>query len=193
MNPDNKVHDLIDKRWSPRAFDSRPAEAEKLMRIFEAARRSPSSFNEQPWRYLVGIQGQGETWNKIFSVLTESNQKWTKFAPVIGIIVAKSDFSKNGKPNKHKFYDAGQSAAFLTLQATAEGLYVHQMAGFSADKASEVFKIPQGFEPITAFALGYLGNPEILPEDIRKTEGKKVIRKELSEIIFEDWDKPLAL
>ena len=190
MDSNNKVHELIEKRWSPRAFDSREIEKEKLWRIFEAARRAPSSFNEQPWRFIIGEKQKGKTWEKIFSVLTESNQKWTVNAPVLGLIVGKSSFSKNDKPNKHKFYDPGQAAAFLTFQATAENLYVHQMAGFSPDSAVKIFHIPDGFEPVTAFALGYMGNPEILPEDIRKTEGKKIIRKELSEIIFSGWEIP---
>ncbi|MBX9853807.1 MAG: nitroreductase family protein [Cytophagaceae bacterium] len=190
MDPNNKVHELIEKRWSPRAFDSREIEREKLWRIFEAARRAPSSFNEQPWRFIVGEKQKGETWNKVFSVLTESNQRWTINASVLGLIVGKSNFTKNDKPNKHKFYDPGQAAAFLTFQATAEDLYVHQMAGFSPEEAVKVFNIPAGYEPVTAFALGYIGKPDILPEDIRKMEEKKLMRKELSEIIFSEWEIP---
>jgi nitroreductase len=192
MNSNNKVHELIDKRWSPRAFDSRKVEKDKLGRLFEAARRAPSSSNEQPWRFLLGQKGEGETWDKIYSVMDDFNQLWTHLAPVLGVVIAKNDFAKTGEPNKHCFYDCGQAMAYLTMQATVEGLFVHQMAGFYFDKTKDVFKIPSGFEPITAFAIGYIGNPEILPERMQKTEYKKIIRNELSEEVFSAWGKSFS-
>jgi nitroreductase len=190
MNSNYKVHELIDKRWSPRAFSDKNVDTETLFRLFEAARRAPSCSNEQPWRFVTGVKGQGETWDKIYSVLNEFNQLWSRFAPVLCLVTAQSDFQKNGTPNRHKFYDCGQAVAYLTMQATAEGLYIHQMAGFDAGKAAEVFSFPQGFEPITVFALGYLGKPEILPERMQKDEHFKILRKNLDEIFFSEWNKP---
>jgi nitroreductase len=188
-----EIHELIEKRWSPRAFDEKPVEPEKLTRIFEAARRAPSSNNEQPWRYLLGIKGKGQTWEKLFDSLNDWNKKWAVHAPVIAISIAKNSYTKSGAPNKHQFYDAGQSAAYLTMQATAEGLFVHQMAGFFPDKVVASFNIPEGFYPITAIVIGYIGKPEILPEEYRKNEDKKVIRRNLEEIVFEAWDEPASL
>lgn len=190
MNSNYKVHELIDKRWSPRAFSEQDVSAETLLRLFEAARRAPSCANEQPWRFITGIKGKGETYQKIFSVLDEFNQTWAGSAPVLCLVVAEKHFSKSGDPNNYRFYDCGQAVAYLTMQATYEGLHVHQMAGFNPKKASEVFRIPDAFEPASVFTLGYLGNPDILPERMQKSEHFKVIRKNLDQILFNDWDMP---
>jgi len=190
MSSTIKLNDVLEKRWSPRAFSDKPVETEKLERVFEAARRAPSCANEQPWRFIIGLKGHGETWEKIFGVLDEFNQLWAHQAPVLGIVVGQSHFIKSGDPNKHWFYDCGQSMAYLTFQATVEGLFVHQMAGFNAGKSEEAFGIADGYEAISAFALGYIGDPATLPERMQKNEYYKVIRKELSEIVLNDWNKP---
>lgn len=187
------IHELIEKRWSPRAFDEKKVEQEKLKRVFEAARRSPSASNEQPWRFLLGIKGEDEAYSKLYDCLNEFNQKWAKHAPVVSVIVAKLMTSKSGNPNPHAIYDCGQAAAYLTMQATSEGLFVHQMGGFFPEKVKTLFQIPEGYEPVTAFVIGYLGNPAILSEDHKKMEYKKVVRKELEEIVFEAWDKAAKL
>lgn len=190
MNSKIKLNEVLEKRWSPRAFSDKEIETEKLERIFEAARRAPSCANEQPWKFIIGIKGHGETWDKIFSVLVEFNQLWAKQAPVLGLVIGQTHFEKSGDVNKHHFYDCGQSMAFLTFQATVEGLYLHQMAGFDAEKSEEVFDLPKGYESISTFALGYIGDPASLPERMQKNEYYKVIRKELSEIVFTFWNKP---
>ena len=184
--------DAIEKRWSPRAFDSKEVEIGKLETIFEAARRSPSSNNEQPWRFIIGIKSNNTAYAKLFEALNEFNQKWAEHAPVVGVVIGQENFTKNGNSNPHHAYDVGQAMAYLTLQATAEGLFVHQMAGFFPEKIQESFNIPVGYKVITMFVLGYLGSPEILSEDYKKNEYKKVIRKNLNEIILESWDKPFS-
>jgi nitroreductase len=189
MDSNNKVHELIDKRWSPRAFDNKPVEKGKLLRVFEAARRAPSSSNEQPWRFIIG-ENKDESWKKIYSALDDFNQIWTKNAPVLIMAVAKKSLTKSGKENRHRFYDTGQSVAYLTVQATAEDLFVHQMAGFDVNRSQELFHLSEDFEAITCLALGYIGKPEILPERMQKNEYKKVIRKDLHEIAFSRWEVP---
>lgn len=177
-------------RWSPRAFEDRPVDDETLQRIFEAARWSPSSMNEQPWRFIVGQKGQGVTYDKIFDSLVEGNQQWAKNAPVLALVIGKKSFTQRDRANPVYQYDAGQSAAYITMQALHEGLFVHQMAGFSADKARELFNIPEDFDPIAAMTIGYIGNPAMLPDNLRERELEERTRRPLSESVFaETWDQ----
>jgi nitroreductase len=179
------IHPLIKKRWSPRAFANREVSTEQLELIFEAARWAPSSFNEQPWRFIVGRRGDN-TYQRILDTLVEFNQKWSHTAEVLAITVVKKSFTKNGKPNRVCQFDLGQSLAYITFQAYDLGLVMHQMAGLRLEKATEVFAIPDDYEPVTAFALGYQGNPDILPEDLRKSEYEARQRKPRKEFVFKE-------
>lgn len=188
---DIPIFDLFKERWSPRSFRNQPLEHDKLIRIFEAARWSASSFNEQPWRFVIGEQGKGESYNKIFSTLAEGNKVWCKHAPFLMLIIAKQTFSHNGKPNHHAIYDCGQAAAYISMQALKEGIYVHQMAGFSVAKARKLFEIPEDFLPVTAMAAGYPGEPEILPENLQKSETAPRNRRDLATLVFGNiWSRP---
>ena len=122
------VHDIIGRRWSPRAFDSRPVEHAKLRSLFEAARWAASSYNGQPWHFLVASKDEPESYQKILESFVEFNQGWAKNAPVLAISVAQLNFAHNGQPNRHAFHDVGQAAATLALEAANLGLQVHQMA-----------------------------------------------------------------
>ena len=176
----------IGQRWSPRAFSARPVEPDKLRRLFEAARWSASSFNEQPWRFIIATRDDPEECEKALSCLVDANQSWAKLAPVLILTVTKKTFTQNGKENRVHNHDLGIAAAQFTLQATREGLYVHQMAGVQIDRVREVYSIPDDFEPFTGIAVGYLGDPAQLPEDLRDKEGPAWKRKPLSEIVFAD-------
>lgn len=179
------VHELIERRWSPRAFDARPVEPEKLRSLLEAARWAASCFNEQPWSFVVGAKGaEGDAYERLLSCLAEANAVWAGRAPVLMISVARLAFARNGKPNRHALHDTGQAAAHLALQATALGLAVHQMAGFDVSKAREQFNIPEGFEPVAAIAVGYPGDPEDLPEDLRAKELGPRTRRPLEEFVY---------
>lgn len=185
-----EIHDLIKKRWSPRAFSSKPVETEKLQRLFEAARWSASCFNEQPWRFILGLKDRGQAYKKIFETLAEGNKIWCRNVPVLVLLIAKKTFSHNGKANLWHQYDLGQAAAYLSLQATAEGLYVHQMAGFNPSKARELFSIPDDFEPFTVMAIGYLGQPDQLPDDLKEMETAARTRMQSNKFVFSEiWGK----
>src|SRR3954463_6876732 len=151
------IHDLLRRRWSPRAFSDRPVEREKLLSVLEAARWAPSSNNEQPWHYLVARKEEPEEFARLLACLVEKNQSWAKAAPVLMLSVASTVFERKGHPNRHALHDAGQAVACLTVEATALGLFVHQMAGFSIDKARETYALPQTTEPVAPIALGYPG------------------------------------
>lgn len=188
------IHDLIKNRWSPRAYLDKPVEASKLQRVLEAGRWAASSMNEQPWRLIVGRRDMGETYDKIYDALVDFNKEWTKGVPVLMLIVGKTHLTKGDKENRHFKYDCGQFAANMALQATAEGLHMHQMGGFSRTKAEANFNIPEGYEPITAVVLGYQGNISRLNTDHQKSEEAKRERKDWSSLFFEDtWEKPLTL
>lgn len=181
---DHPIHDLIRDRWSPRAFSDEPVSSEVLQSLFEAARWTPSSSNEQPWAFLVATKNDSEFHAKLLSALEESNQVWAKNAPVIGIAVSELHFARGGQANRNALYDTGAAMAYLTVEATSRGLFVHQMAGFHPQKARELFGIPDGWEPIAAFALGYLGDPQSLPEKLRERELGPRKRKSISEFVM---------
>jgi nitroreductase len=187
------IHDLIAHRWSPRAFDSKPVEPEKLRTLFEAARWAPSSYNAQPWYFIVGTKDHPENYNRVLESLIEFNQGWAKQAPVLALSVAKLKFD-DGKPNRHAFHDVGQAAANLSLQAEALGLSVHQMAGIEAEKARKLFHIPADYEAVAGIALGYAGDPASLSEELRKRELAPRQRKPLDSFVFTgQWGKSFPL
>lgn len=178
------VHELIRARWSPRSFSDRDVSDEDLKTIFEAARWAASSFNEQPWRFLVGRKSDPAAYEKILHVLLPFNQAWAKNAPVLFIMAAKRTFSHNGSANLFAMHDAGQALAHIFLQATALGLHAHGMAGVDRDRARTELGIPEDYEVAAAVALGYLGSPEQLSEQHRQQELAKRQRKPLKEIVF---------
>lgn len=180
----HSIHDLLRRRWSPRAFSDRPVEREKLLSLFEAARWAPSSNNEQPWHYLVATRDEPEEFATLLACLVEKNQSWAKHAPVLLLSIATTTFARSGKPNRHALYDTGQAAGYLTMQATALGLFVHQMAGFSVEKARETYHIPDHAEPVAAMAIGYLGDANSLAPDLRERELTLTPRKPIGEFVF---------
>lgn len=177
------VHDLIRHRWSPRAFAEKPVEPSVLASLFEAARWAPSSSNEQPWAYLVAMKDEKENFAKTLGVLVEFNAGWAKEAPVLMIAVSRLNF-QNGTANRNAFYDTGAATALLSVEATARGLAVHQMAGFDPAKAKQVFEIPEDWEPIAAIAIGYPGDPSSLPQKLHDREVAPRTRKPLTEFVM---------
>ena len=177
-----EIIEAIQDRWSPRAFSDEPVSKEALMPLFEAARWAASSYNEQPWRFVVGIKGDAH-YDRLFSILNEWNQKWAEGAPVLVLTIAKKTFSHNGNNNAHAWHDVGAAMANFSTQATAEGLYVHQMAGIHRHLAVEEFISDDDFEVVAMAAVGYLGAPSQLPEDMAKNEKAPRKRKEIEEVV----------
>jgi nitroreductase len=190
---DYEIHDLLRTRWSPRSFANRPVETEKLFSLLEAARWSPSGGNQQPWAFIVASQSTGATHQKLVEAMTGRNPAWAKNAPVLILAAAKLR-PEAGARNRFAYYDVGQAVAHLSVQANALGLHVHQMAGFDAAKAQELFGLPDDYEPMTIIAIGYLGEAEALPEDLRQRELAARTRKPLHEFVFAShWGQPLEL
>jgi len=178
------VNDLVRNRWSPRAFSQKAIAAEDLRSLFEAARWAPSSNNEQPWAFIVATRDNDEDFSKALQPLVEFNANWAKKAFVLGYAVSELKFAKNNAPNRNAQYDTGAAMALLCVEATARGLVVHQMAGFDPDTAREVFDIPEGWEAIAAFAIGYPGDPASLPEPYRDRESAPRVRKPIRDFVM---------
>ena len=188
------MQELIAKRWSPYAFDSRPVSREDLLSLFEAARWAASSYNEQPWHYIVATQEEPAEFGKLLSCLVEGNQVWAKAAPVLAISVAALNFKLNGKPNKAAIHDLGLAACSLTFEATARGLMAHQMIGILPDRARELYGIPEGYEAVTGLAIGYLGDPAKLPDKLKERDLVLRTRKPLAKFVFSGkWEQPSPL
>jgi len=181
-----KLHDIIQARWSPRAFDpDRQVGHDDLLALLEAAHWAPSCFNDQPWRFVVCNKAADETgWHIALSVLAEKNRRWAKNAPVLMLAVAMENFNHNGQPNRWAMYDTGAASVSLCLQATALGMSVHQMGGFDAEQAREVFKLPSDCRPMAMMAVGYQAEADVLDDDFKEAELAARSRAALNERFF---------
>jgi len=177
------INELIDKRYSPRAFSNKMVSKEQLSELFTAASYAASAFNEQPWRFIYATQEQPEKYNQLLNCLNDGNKIWAKKAPVLIVTIAKMRFSKNNKPNNYAIYDLGQAVATMAVQATQLGLYMHQMAGFSVEKAKNNLDIPGGYSVITMIALGNLGEKKDLPDNFQQSENQPRMRNAINEFV----------
>lgn len=186
------LHELIRKRWSPRAFDPRPVARETVRTLLEAARWAASCYNTQPWRYIVAFREDEEAFDRVLDCLVEANRVWARHAPVLMISLARKLHDHNGKPNRWAWHDVGAANAQLTAQATAFGLAVHQMAGYEAEAVRHRYALDDLYEPVTVIALGYPGSLDQLAPDLRERELAPRQRKPLEEIAFLGvWGNPL--
>jgi len=190
------IHDLLAKRWSPRAFDAeRKVSREQLAALLEAARWSPSCNGDQPTRYLIWDRSRDpEGWQKAFDTMSENNRKWVMNVPLLMLSCAGSIFAHNGKPNRHGPHDTGAASMAMSLEALPQGLAVHQMGGFDAAKAREAFRIPEEYTPMAMIAVGYQASPDVLDDETKQKELRPRARKPISELFFEKgWGVPVEL
>lgn len=186
---DHPIYHLLAERWSPRMFANQDISRGELKILLEAARWAPSSNNEQPWRFIYAFRGS-RGYEKIFSCLSDFNQKWVRNAPVLLLTAFRKKFG-SGKDNFHALHDLGLAAASLTVQAQSMGIGVHQMAGVSWKKAHEVFDVTDEFHVATAIAIGYYGgDPSNLPEDLEKSEVKERKRMPQEDFAWEGRWQP---
>lgn len=188
VNPtEHPVLEVIRDRWSPYRFDGRSVEDEKLVQCFEAARWSASSFNDQPWSWIVARRQDTGAFDRMIGCLMEANQGWASKAGVLVLTVTRSTFAYNGKPNRVALHDLGLAAAQLSLQATSLGLQVHQMAGVNLSRVRQEYSVPEGHEPQTAIAIGYADTSEPsddLEKQLHQRETGPRTRVALGEQVF---------
>ena len=188
---DYPIMQALAERWSPYGFEDRPVSETDLRSLFEAARWAASSYNEQPWYYLVATRENPPEFERLLQCLVESNQAWAKTASVLALGVVRLRFAKNDQDNRAAVHDLGLASANLVVEATARGLAVHQMIGILPDKAREVFQIPEYFEAWTAMAIGYKAEPAKLPQALKERDLAPRQRKPLREFVFTgQWRQP---
>jgi nitroreductase len=181
---DHPIHPLLAERWSPYAFAARPVPDGELCSLFEAARWAPSSYNEQPWRYLVARRETPDQFERLLSCLVEGNREWAQHAPVIALGVVSQALARSGKPNRAAQHDLGLASGNLCVEATARGLRVHQMIGILPERARELYGIPAGFEALTGLAIGYAAPVDGLPERLLERDRVPRERRPLAEFVF---------
>jgi nitroreductase len=193
---DYEVHELIRRRWSPRAFDpDRQVSRDDLLKLFEAARWTPSSFNQQPWHFVVTDRTRTpEAFAALLASLTGRNPDWAGSAPLLVLVAVRVSRDGSAGDDPHAWYDTGQAVANLTLQATAEGLSIRQMQGFDPEPARAACQVPAGYMPAVVMAIGYAGDPQALPvEKLRAAEQQSRARRPLSAFVFDGtWGQPLG-
>lgn len=181
--PAYDIERLFVKRWSPRAMSGEALSDAQLMALFEAARWAPSSYNNQPWRFLYAKRDT-EHWPRFFDLLIEGNQRWAKNAAVLVLIISITHLEFDGSASVTYAFDCGAAWQNLALQATARGLVTHGMQGFDYEKAREVLQIPDDYSVQAMLAIGKPGRIEDLHERLRSRE-QPSDRKHLSELVFE--------
>jgi nitroreductase len=188
------IHELLARRWSPRAFDaSRAVSRAQVAALVEAARWAPSCFGAEPWRFLMWDRAQDPAgWQQAYDCLSDNNRKWCKNVPLLFLACAASSFEHNGQPNRWSHYDTGMAALALSLEAVAQGLVAHQMGGFDIPKVRAAFGVPDDFMPMAMIAVGYQAAPEVLDdEETLKKELKPRARKPVAERFFGGrWGAP---
>jgi nitroreductase len=193
QQPLHPVLDVIRERWSPAIYSPATVEPQKLLSILEAARWAPSSFNAQPWSFLVARKEDPEEFARMLSCLVPGNVTWAQHVPVLMLSVTNLRFDHNGSPNRHAWHDTGIATGFLMLQAAALGLLAHGMAGFDAAKARELYAIPDTHDPVAAIGLGYPGEDQGAPDELRK-RNKRRPRRPFDQFVFAGrWGVPLRL
>lgn len=155
------------------------------MSIFEAARWSASAMNEQPWRFVYAKKENSEPFTKIFDCLADGNKIWVKNVPLLIACFYKKNYTLEDRENKNAKFDIGLAVQNMILQALSFDIYMHPMAGFDFNKLKTNFNISDKFEPAVILATGYLGTPDILPDDLKYRELSQRNRKKLDEITFE--------
>ena len=180
---EHPINPLILNRWSPRSMTSEELAEDDIMSLFEAARWAPSSFNNQPWRFIYAKRNS-KHWDRLFNLLVDANKTWAKNAAVLVVVISRKNFEYNGKPARTHQFDTGSAWENLALEASARGIVTHGMQGFDYEKAKAELGIPGDFEVMAMIAIGKRGPKENLPTELRDKE-KPNDRKALKEIIME--------
>ena len=181
--PDYPIEPIFLDRWSPRAMSGEPLDEAELMRLFEAARWAPSTYNEQEWRFLYARRDTPH-WPAFFALLMEANQVWCAKAAVLMVVLSHKVFTRDGKPNPVHTFDAGASFENLALQGATMGLVVHGMAGFDRGKARATLGVPEDYDVEAMVAVGHPGDPAQLPSALQAREtpsGRKPVREFIGE------------
>lgn len=182
---EHPIHEVIENRWSPYKFlPDRLIPREDLLSLLEAARWAPSSYNEQPWRFIIAPKEEKKEFEKLLSCLVKANQDWAKNSSILMLGITHLTFDRNGKENKAAMHDLGAAVSHLSFEATIRGISVHQMIGIKPQKAKEMYAIPEEYEVLIAFALGYPDLNKVATDPLAIRDKTPRARKTISEIVF---------
>lgn len=169
--------EIANTRQSCRSYDeNRTVEQEKLDAVLEAARLAPSACNGQPYHITVC---RGETAKEV-ALLTRGLGGMNKFAvqaPVL-LILSEMPYVKSAalgakvKNNDYRSMDIGIACAYLTAEATAQGLSTCILGWFDDEKVRKLCDIEQPIRLI--ITLGYAKDGDPL---------RKKVRKEISDLV----------
>jgi nitroreductase len=183
---DIKLNEAIKNRWSPRSFKNQPVTDGMIELLFEAARRAPSSRNEQPWNYYFAKKQDETAFNKLFDCLDEGNKKWANSAHLLMVSVMEKNFDFKNLPNGKALHDLGAANISIAIQAAEMGLQAHQMGGFNKEKASELLQLDKrDFEPVTMIAVGFPADEKTFSEEDKKRQEQHKSRKAQKEFVFQ--------
>lgn len=190
--PSSEVLPIFAQRWSPYRFEPRAIEDAQLQRCFDAARWAASSYNDQPWYFIVARRDQEAEFQRALQCLVEPNQVWAQHVGALVLTVIRTRFRQNDKPNRVALHDLGAAAAHFALQAAAEGLQAHQMGGVNLSQVRAAYQIPDGFEPQTAIAIGYPDTgPSADDDPLAQRDAAPRRRQALSDFVFTGrWEQP---
>ena len=181
--PEHEINKLIISRWSPRSMTAEEISDQDLMSLFEAARWAPSSYNNQPWRFIYAKRNT-DHWEKFLGLMVEFNQSWAKNAAALVVLISHKNFEYNSKPSRTHNFDAGAAWENLALEGASRGLVVHGMEGFDYEKARKALGIPEDYDVECMIAIGVMDDKESLPKEMQDKEMPST-RKPLKEIIME--------
>lgn len=181
--PEHDINPSILSRWSPRAMSGEEISDDELMSIFEAAKWAPSSYNNQPWRFIYAKRNT-EHWDNLFNLMIEFNQSWTKNAAALVVIISRKNFEHNNQPTRTHSFDTGAAWENMALEAESLGLVIHGMEGFDYDKTREILEIPDDYNVEAMAAIGKRGKKEDLSKEMQEKEFPSD-RKPLKEIVME--------
>ncbi len=181
--PQYPVSNIFINRWSSRAFSGEELTDIELNTLFEAARFAPSSYNNQPWRFIYAKKNTPH-WQLFFNLLVAANQVWAANAAVLIVIASYTKFDYNGKPSRTHSFDTGAAWENLALQASLMDIIAHGMEGFNYEAAKKELAIPDDYSVQAMIALGKPGSIDALPEKLREFE-KPNDRKKITTFVFE--------
>jgi nitroreductase len=192
--PDHPMHTRLSKRWSPDGFSDRAVTEADLRSLFEAARWAASSYNEQPWSFIVATRDETAAFARLLTSLVPANQVRAANAPVLVLGIVRLNFAKTEADNRAAIHDLGLATASLTFEATAGHLSVHPMIGIVPERARELYQIPEHSEAFMALAIGYASDTSHLSDDLRERDLAQMQRKSTRKFVFSSvWGRPSVL
>jgi len=186
--PTQTINPVFVNRWSPRGMTGQELDDGGLMALFEAARWAPSSYNNQPWRFIYAKRNT-ESWKRLFDLLVEGNKMWAKDSAALVVLISRKSFEYNGKPSITHQLDAGAAWENLALEACFRGIVTHGMEGFDYQRTRQELEIPEDYDVMAMIAIGKRGPKEKLPPPLRDRESP-TDRKPLTEIVMEGKYRP---